>query len=469
LIRFSGIRIPDPGTRKDVMPKRTLAAALTWLALATFPHLARAQDDLAGILTGFFDPDRPTITLAPPPPGFTSHETHFFSQPGAQDTMVLLNAAIVSQLSTFPLGSSSGSFTYNYDANLGVFERSTDTFGPSFAERAQTNGKGKLSVGLGYKHSDFKSLDGIRFGDGDVALYLTHDPNQPPNLDIFFKYDIIETRLFLELSADTIAFYANYGLTDNLDVGVAVPVTSVELTARIHAEVQPLGSGERPIHRFPGGPAGVLEQDYEQSGSASGLGDVLLRAKYHFAEAESYGLAAAADVRLPTGKEEDLLGTGSFQTKLYLIVSGSLGKINGHANLGGTLSFGESDLIGELSDEFDYTVGFDAALSQRISLVGDVIGRYLFDANRLVNQPREFSYYLYTQQGPPVPPPNERLTTTRIESAIETGSSNLLLGAIGLKLNPFSNFVLSGNVFVPLNDNGLQSEVTFAVGADYTF
>jgi hypothetical protein len=468
-----GILIQDLSARKDAMPQRKLAPALTWFVLLASLSLPLGQTarstDLAAILTGFFDPDHPTLTLAPPPPGFPSHETHFDSEPAAQETMRLLNASIVSQLSTFPLGSSSGSFTYTYDSSLGVFQRSTDTFGPSFAERAQTNGKGKFSVGLGYKHSEFKGIDGVRLGDGEIALYLTHDPNQPPNIDLFFKHDIIETRLFITLKSDTFAFYANYGLTDRFDIGVAVPISSVDMQTRIHAQVQPLGSGDLPIHRFVGGANGGLDQDFSEGGSASGIGDVLARAKFRLTSAKDFGLALAADVRLPTGDEKNLLGTGSTQAKLYLVGSGSLGKINPHANVGGTMSFGSSDIIGDLPNEFDYTVGFDASLHERVSLDADVIGRTLINANRLVNGDRTFKYFLYTQQGPPPPPPSEQLTTTRVESSIQTANQNLLLGAIGLKLNPFSNFILSGNVFVPLNNNGLRADITLSVGADYSF
>ena len=46
------------------------------------------------------------------------------------------NRAIVRQLSGFPLGSSAGGFTFTFDPVRQTFMRSSDSFGPTFAERA---------------------------------------------------------------------------------------------------------------------------------------------------------------------------------------------------------------------------------------------------------------------------------------------------------------------------------------------
>jgi hypothetical protein len=453
------------------MLHRRLALSLGALVLALSPGSAGAQGGtdpgLSSILLNFFNPDRPTIVLLGPPPGspFPSHAAHFSTQSEVQQTMRQLNAAIVSQLATFPLGSSSGSFTYTYDPTLGVFTRSTDTFGPSFAERAQTAGRGKLSVGLNYLSSRYSSLDNVQLDDGSITLFLAHEDtnNDGTLLNPFFEGDIIETRLFFELESNTVALYANYGLSDRLDVGVAVPYTSIDVAARIDARIEPLASGAAPIHRFADG---SLKRSFSESGSASGIGDVILRGKYRFGGQEGLRFALAADVRLPSGNEEDLLGTGAFQLKPYLIASGSLGRVYPHLNLGYTFSLGESDNIGEIPDEFNYTVGFDTPLHPRVSIALDVLGRYLVDTNRLVKVERPFRY----APGPaPAGQQPAIVEVTRIEYALEQDSVNLLLGAFGVKYNLFGNFVLSGNVFVPLNNNGLRSDLTVTIGGDFSF
>ena len=56
---------------------------------------------------------------------------------------------MATQFSTFPLGSSTGGMTYVFDDTVGTFRRGTNSFGPSFAERALTIGRRKLSAGFG--------------------------------------------------------------------------------------------------------------------------------------------------------------------------------------------------------------------------------------------------------------------------------------------------------------------------------
>ena len=48
------------------------------------------------------------------------------------------------------------------------------------------------------------------------------------------------------------------------------------------------------------------------------------------------------DLRLPTGDEDDLLGTGATQTKVQFIASGEYGLFAPHASFGYTFSNGKS-------------------------------------------------------------------------------------------------------------------------------
>ena len=91
------------------------------LALVLAPRTSSAQNaGLAGFLLRFFAPSNPVILAD------TGHAAHFGSQPGAQATLTQLNRGIASQLATFPLGSSSGGFTYTFDPALGIFVRALD-------------------------------------------------------------------------------------------------------------------------------------------------------------------------------------------------------------------------------------------------------------------------------------------------------------------------------------------------------
>src|SRR5262249_3936273 len=141
---------------------------------------------------------------------------------------------IGSQVSNIPLGSSSGGFTYAYDSSLGSFSRTSNTFGPAFAERALTIGKNRFSFGMNYLHSSFKSLDGLDLTNGSIKFDLLHQGLTPTS---YVEGDVIQAALQLNLSSDTTAFLFSYGVTDKLDLGVAVPIVHVNMDLTYHATI----------------------------------------------------------------------------------------------------------------------------------------------------------------------------------------------------------------------------------------
>src|SRR5689334_21362822 len=125
----------------------TLVVVLSIAAvLAARPAVAQ-QTPLSQILVDLIQGD---IRLAPPAPPNPSHEAHFLPGPEQKIAPFLFNQAIISQLSTVPTGSSSGGFSYSYDSSLGTFTRTTNSFGPAFAERAVTIGRNRFNVGSNF-------------------------------------------------------------------------------------------------------------------------------------------------------------------------------------------------------------------------------------------------------------------------------------------------------------------------------
>jgi len=453
---------------------RRLSRTVVTLALLLAPSAVWAQDQgLSNLLLTFFSPARPFVLLN------TGHQAHFSSATEARSTLNLLNRNIAYQLASFPLGSSSGGFTFTLDPSLGVLNRSAESFGPLFAERALTAGKGKLTLGGNYVRSTWDRFEGQGLDSGDLVLTLTHqDTNgDGSTLQPFFEGDVIDARLRLNLTTDTFVAFANYGITDRFDIGVAVPFVRVKMDAVIHTTIVNLATQNvvATFHQFDasqdtgcGGDRvtnGRLENDFCASGDASGIGDIVVRGKLGLAQGDNLSLAAGVDVRLPTGKEADLLGTGTTQIKPYL-VAGFLpkGKFSPHVNVGYTLT-GTSDLLGALPDELDWTVGFDAAPSSRLTITGDVIGRSLLKARRLSTRDREFFYRLGSDPAPPF-----RRTEVRPEFFEEEATMNLILGSAGFKLNPFGRLLISFNALFPLTkNNGLQDDFTPVFAIDYNF
>jgi hypothetical protein len=426
------------------------------------PAQAQSTGGLAGLLLRFFSQDNPVVLAANTANPAQSHDAHFRSQENAQGILRQLNAGIAAQLSTFPLGSSSGGFTYTFDETVGVYNRTTDSFGPIFAERPLTAGKGKLSFAVNYQHGTWDRFEGQDLQGGDLQLYLTHEDtnNDSGTTDLWFEGDIIRADLSVDLKTDTTVFFANYGLGERLDVGVAVPLQRVDLSARIDTSIERLATGADPfiVHQFG---SGGTEFTYPESGSASGLGDVLIRAKWNLFRGTAASAALGSDLRLPTGKEEDLLGSGATQVKLYGVVGGSPGRFSPRASLGYTFSSGGSDFTGDLPDELNYTAGFDLALHPRFTIAADFLGRTLLDAQRLVQQDRTFRYRLRTD--PTI------LQTTRTTPGTESGSLGLYLASVGFKINPIGRLLVVGNLLISLGDGGLQDDITPVVGIDYSF
>lgn len=420
---------------------------------------ASAQDvPLSQLLLQFFSPSNPVVLDNP------FHQAHFTSPDEARSTLDLLNRNIAAQLASFPLGSSSGGFTFTLDPTLGVLSRNAESFGPLFAERALTAGKGKFTVGFTYQQNIFDKFEGLRLREGDIHLTLFHaDTNSDGSrLNFHFEGDVIDANLRLRLETNNRIVFANYGVTDRFDIGVAVPFLSVDLDASIAAQVNELAtaSNPQPVHRFSG--TGTTNQTFFEQGSAAGLGDIVVRGKFAAVQQDNVGLALAADVRLPTGDEKDLLGSGATQAKFFAILNGAArSKFNPHLNLGYTFT-GNSDTFGELPDEFNYTAGFDAAPAAKLTIFADLVGRTLIDAERLIQEPLTLQYTTFND------PTVRTFDTVRLVP--ETGNLTLLLGSAGFKYNLVGRLLFSANVLFSLTqDDGLQDKVTPVFSLDYTF
>ena len=473
------------------MARAFILVFCTALVTLAAPRSAAAQDSggLAGLLPDLILRE---ITLpAPTTPGL-SHAVHFspLSQESnaenpAVDIVESFNGLLIGQLASLPLGSSAGGFTYAFDPTLGTFSRTSRSFGPTFAERASTIGKGRLSAGVNFQHSTYNKFEGEDLQNGSIKFYLRHQeccrtggaPVPPffgvvevPNgtrLNPFFEGDVIEAALSLHVSTDTIAFFGNYGLTDRWDVAVAVPFVRVDLEASVLATIQRLATAPNAlIHSFEAGNPNASTKTFARSGTATGIGDIVLRTKYRLAGTQRGALALALDTRVPTGNEDDLLG-GSAQTKVFLVGSGGGDRFAEHVNFGYTFGSGEATpgTIGAshaLPDEINYSGGVEFVATPRLTLIADLIGRTLRDTGRLRMESKRFDFQPLDATLPPS-------FATFDEFAPRAGNLNLLLGTVGAKFNPVGDLLVSASVLFPLTDAGLKSRWSTVIGLDYAF
>jgi hypothetical protein len=339
----------------------------------------------------------------------------------AEATFSTVAGLFLVELSTLPLTSSSGGFVYRLNPALGLVERASDSFGPFFTERALRVGRRQFSFGLTYQFANFSTLQG---SDLDTGTFPTNTARQAGAIDPFS----VDT-LTLELDARTVTAVASYGVTNDFDIGLALPFTTVSF------------SGRR-VNTFNGQTSFQLSE----SGSASGLGDITLNARYRVAGDRARALAFGSDLRLPTGREEDLLGAGQTTIRALVIGSWERGRLATHLNTGVG--------AGGASGEVFWSGAATVAVAPRVTLVGELLGRRLNQLHRVrdVYQPHPVLQGIETMRWLP-----------------EEGGVNTAYTAVGLKWNAGRNWLLNTNLLIRLTDVGLRARVTPAISVDYTF
>jgi len=234
-------------------------------------------------------------------------------------------------------------------------------------------------------------------------------------------------RLTLAIDASVATFYGNVGVTDRLEVGFAAPLVSLAM------------DGSR-VNTYRGR---EFTQATAQARSV-GLADVVVRAKFTPYREAGAAIAGAVDVRLPTGRTEDLLGTGTRSVKMSAIGSLESGRLSTHANFGVT--------VGGLASELSYGAALAAAASSRVTMIGELLGRVIDASGGIV----------------PVAAPHPTLRGVQTIRLTPDGTRLSVISVVpGIKWNLSATWVLAANVTVPLTNNGLTAPFTPFVGLDY--
>jgi len=480
--------------------KRVLTAIVCTMV---FPAASFAQSEpLAQILPDLL---LRSVTMSSSLAGVAGnpHEAHFIAALGQDATPFTINKLLVEQLGTLPIGSSSAGFVFTFDPATGLFAPASASFGPLFAERALTNGKGRFGLGFNYQHLVLQSYEGVNLDNGDLAFVLQHNDccgtpaggsfDDPP-----FEGDLVRISVSLNMKTDIFAPYVSYGLSNRWDIGAVVPILRVSLNPTMTSTIDRIATCPNDvctgvnqfIHSWNG--FGQTTKIESLGGSKTGIGDIVLRTKYRVVENGQGGVVAGIDVRLPTGDKANLLGTGAVQTKLLMIASGDYPHFSPHVNLGFTASHGElSPLLTtlpssgqpanaatqsqinaatgaaladpHLPNEFNYVAGFDYAAHSLLTISADVVGRTFFDTQRFDMVTKQYLYRVVAG-GPTFDTTRTTFDTTG------SGALNTVLGAVGAKYNiPGTSLLVTGTVMFPVNHSGLNPKPTPIVGLDYSF
>ena len=203
---------------------------------------------------------------------------------------------------------------------------------PSFVDRAQTTGPGQAAFSLTFQHLQFQSLDGTNLRDGSFVTTANQFVDESTPFDV--------DRLTLNMDASVVTLATSVGITDELEIAVAAPIVSLYV------------DGSR-VNAYRGR---AFTQATARAQSV-GLADLTVRSKYRLAGDGASGVAAALDLRLPTGSEVNLLGAGTPSVKLSGIGSIERGGVSAHGNAGVS--------IGGLARELSYNGAVAVAASPR--------------------------------------------------------------------------------------------------------
>ena len=343
-------------------------------------------------------------------------------QAAAEAARETISRALLINLTSVPIATASSGFLYRLNPELGTVQRASETFGSFFTERALTPGKGRASLGVSAGTSDFNQLNGRSLDDGTLVTVANKFRDESAPFDT--------ESLTLNIRTSTMTVLASVGVTDQLEIGGAVPFVRLSM------------DGQR-VNVYRGTP---LVQA-TASGTASGIADVALRAKYTLVSGTAGGVAAAGELRLPTGDEDNLLGAGSTSWRLIGIGSYDQGRVGVHGNAG--------IVRGGVSDEVTFAGALSVAAQPRVTLTAEMYGRY-------VSELRDIA--LSAEPHPTI----TGVDTSRLVVAGTSGTTVAVLIA-GVKWNVTGTVVLGGHVTWSLTDKGLTAPITPTVALEYAF
>lgn len=436
--------------------------AIVGALLVTAASPATAQNgvttSLATLVQEVFGPNGLVVNSEARLPDGSTHSAHFNS--AFQSDFRQFNIALAGQLTSLPLPSPASGFTYRFDAATGTFVRSTQSYGPILADRAETIGAGKLTFGYTYQFFSFDSIEGVDLRR--IPAVFTHDDFQLGG----GRSDVVVTLNSIEATVGQFTGLLSYGLTDRLDLSVAVPVIRTRLMVLSQADIQRIGTAENPVVHFfrdqnAAGGIGSQRQFFAE-GTAAGVGDILLRLKTTVIREGRRGLALGLEARVPSGDEEDLLGSGAPGLQPFAVVSFGIGRLSPHVNLayqwnGKSLLAGniQSGIKEDLPDRVLYVVGADYGVSDRLSLAFDVLGERVIGSPRLRTRPFD------------VTSPAGTFTFDNIE--FEEDSFSATSAAMGLKVRLGTGLLVNFNLRFRIGTNGLSDRVTPLIGFEYGF
>jgi len=417
----------------------------------------------------------------------------------------------------FPLASVAPAFTYRYNPAVRLYEPQTLVPGPLFSERALTIGGRQFNFSVGYSFIDFDELNGTDLDNIRSPALLTENITDPAETVMAERPDgrglarrgpivVSQFRSRLDLQAHVIVPTLRYGITPYWDVSLTIPIVNtflrmqtglvrvLDTDARVF--IAPDAQGKLKTLEVIDSKGNcfchTLDLDVRfiksrrlptalrrTAGSATGVGDIALRTKYHLWRTETGGAALGLNLQLPTGEVRNFHGTDETHLSTLLYLSQVFGdRFEPHLNVG--VDFNADDVD---RSSFLYAIGGTLLVGRKLGLMVDFIGRSEFGRFPIhVEVKRLFQTVVL----PPGKGPN---TCTAAQPCVLRGGTGFLVKEnvrffpppVKIGRSDIVNFTFglryalgtSGSIFfggvLPLNEDGLRSNFIPAGGVEYTF
>ena len=219
-----------------------------------------------------------------------------------------LFAGLISlEVATAPLGTPAAGIVYRFEDVPDRPRLQTLNFVPLLLGRAATSGRSTAMFGFNVVSASYDAISDLQLDALPVATFQGPAP--------------IVTSSVLDLSVDTLTVtgFATVGLTDHLDLAVAVPFVGVTLRGSMVQQEAAIGTALFPV-----------------DASSYGVGDVGVTAQYRLWTGANIadGLAARVTLRAPTGDADQLLGVDAWRTMVSGTASKGFGRLSVHGTAG---------------------------------------------------------------------------------------------------------------------------------------
>ena len=329
--------------------------------------------------------------------------------------------------------------------------------GPIIGERAETIGKGQINIGVSLSFIDFSTINGDNLGD------LVNQPSIDGRVVSFpvpggvtlkdgrftnFLPVLVHANIDVQATIGTPSI--TYGVTPDLDVNLSLPLIETYLNVKVNETVpdprlpqfmlrdcSTSGSADDPTTCKPGEIQPTMI-NHQAADRAVGFGDLLLRFKYIVLRDKPVDLAAGLGVSFPSGDPDNFQGTGNYQLQPELVVSKVIAeRFEPLLNLGVNINANNVD-----RSSFRWAVGGTGIVYGPITAAAVFLGRNEFNA-----------------QTDPISAP----------FFFQINRNDYYDFSFGLRCLFAESGVVSANVIVPLNRDGLRADYIPTLGVEYAF